>query len=104
MDEELSHTYERIERSLTEAEAVEIRRLVFEEGQRELAIGQAFRVVWDEFIAEPGTRPESDETVGKHLCAVAAAYYGEDAAAPPWKRPDEPAVPKRGRRKPRSSE
>lgn len=97
--EEDSHTYERIERTLTEAEAAEVRRLVVDEGQREPAIGQAFRAVWDEFVAQPGTRPETDETVGRHLCAVAAAHFGEDPGSPPWKRPEEPAPPKQRRRK-----
>jgi hypothetical protein len=94
MDDEHSRTYERIERTLTEADAAEVRRLVCEEGQREPAIGQAFRAVWEEFVAEPGARPDADETVGRHLCAVVAAHYGEELSTPPWKRPEEPAPPR----------
>jgi excisionase family DNA binding protein len=99
MDGEHSRTYERIESALTEAEAAEIRRRVCEEGQREPTIGQAFRAVWDEFIAEPGARPETDGTVGRHLCAVVAAHYGEDFSVPPWKHPEEPppSKPRRGK-------
>jgi len=96
-DERRARDYGRIEMVLTEAEALEIRRLVVDEGQSDEAIGRAFRTVWDEFVAEPSVRATTDEDIGKRLCPVVAAHFGEDVTAAPWKRPDAPVTQKRSR-------
>jgi hypothetical protein len=92
INERDAREYARIELALTSAEAMEVRRLAVDEAQSHAAIGSAFRAVWDEFVAEPGARASTNEDVGKRLCTVIAAHFGEDPAAPPLKRSEAPAA------------
>jgi hypothetical protein len=97
IDARSSRDYERVERALTQPEAAEIRRLAVEEEQSYAAVGRAFLTVWDEFVADPGAPAASDEDIGKRLCVVVAAHFGEDYTTSPWKRPDTPVTHKRVR-------
>jgi len=99
-DERRALEFDRIELALTQSEASEIRRLAVDEGQADAAIGRAFRTVWDEFVAEPSVRATTDDDIGKRLCAVVAAHFGEDVTAAPWKRPGAPVTQKRSRHQP----